>query len=56
MIILTTADMIKKYHDQGKPVNVGELYDLKALPCRNTDINYLNARKSAYAQKIYEIL
>ncbi len=33
--LLTTTDMMKKYHDLGTPVNVAVLNEIKALPCRN---------------------
>jgi aldehyde:ferredoxin oxidoreductase len=33
--LLTTSDMMEKYHNLGTPVNVAVLNDIKALPCRN---------------------
>ncbi len=33
--LLTTTDMMSKYHNLGTPVNVAVLNGLKALPCRN---------------------
>jgi aldehyde:ferredoxin oxidoreductase len=33
--LLTTTDMMEKYHNLGTPVNVAVLNGIKALPCRN---------------------